>query len=193
MYSNYSIIYILQFQFHEKEFQLRTRDTHLAQCSSLQGPLHQHIATTYGLNRDSLLDSLHFFHTAEALILDIMHDILEGVLPLAIKYLLKHMVDLKLVTVSEINSRIDKFDFGVIESGNKPRGTITSAQLNGDHIKQSGESQQHKQCMRTICKLMDAPLSDLNPDTLDLTHHDPPPTVLVPKHGTIIHAAACHH
>ena len=32
--------------FHEKTFQPQTRATHQAHCSSLGGPLHDHIATT---------------------------------------------------------------------------------------------------------------------------------------------------
>ena len=44
----------------------------------------------YGVNRRALLTSLQFFDVASgALIPDIMHDILEGALPLVVKHMLK--------------------------------------------------------------------------------------------------------
>ena len=135
--SLYLHIYI---QFHERDFQLWTRDTHQTHCSSLGGPLHNHIATTYGLNRESSPNKLAHFHTTEGLIPDVMHDILEGVLPLAIKYILKHLLALTSLTVVELNRRIERFDYGVIEASNRPRGNLTTSQLNGgDSLKQSGE------------------------------------------------------
>ena len=138
MYVNkYLFTYI---QFHERDFQLRTRTTHQSHCSSLGGPLHDHIATTYGLHRDSSLNKLAYFHTTEGLIPDIMHDILEGVLPLAIKYILKHLLASTSLTLVELNGRIERFDYGVIEAYNRPRGNLTTSQLNGgDSLKQSGE------------------------------------------------------
>ena len=127
-------------QFHERDFQLRTRATHQTHCSSLGGPLHDHIATTYGLNRESSLNKLAHFHTTEGLIPDVMHDVLEGVLPLAIKYIPKHLLALTSFTVAELNKRIEIFDYGVIEASNRPRGNLTTSQLNGgDSLKQSGE------------------------------------------------------
>ena len=99
-----------------------------------------HIATTYGLNRESSLNKLAHFHTTEGLIPDVMHDVLEGVLPLAIKYILKHLLALTSFTVVELNRRIEIFDYGVIEASNRPRRNLTTSQLNGgDSLKQSGE------------------------------------------------------
>ena len=135
--NRFVLIYI---HFHERDFQLRTRATHQTHCSSLGGPLHDHIATTYGLNRESSLNKLAHFHTTEGLIPDVMHDIFEGVLPLAIKYILKHLLALTSLTVVEMNRRIETFDYGVIEASNRPRGNLTTSQLNGgDSLKQSGE------------------------------------------------------
>jgi len=48
-----------------------------------------HYSTTYGINYCSVLESLSFFSVAEgAMVPDIMHDILEGVLPLELKLLI---------------------------------------------------------------------------------------------------------
>ena len=50
----------------------------------------QHYSTTFGVNRRALLDTLRFFDvTTGALIPDIMHDILEGALPLELKRMFK--------------------------------------------------------------------------------------------------------
>ena len=39
-----------------------------------------------------------------------------------------------------MNRRIETFDYGVIEASNRPRGNLTTSQLNGgDSLKQSGE------------------------------------------------------
>lgn len=69
------------FMYHQRHFQLRTRATHESHCSSLGGPLHEHIATTYGLWRDAVMNELQYFHVTEGLAPDVMHDLLEGVLP----------------------------------------------------------------------------------------------------------------
>ena len=55
----------------------------------------QHYSLVYGVNHRALLQSLtHFSLTSGALIPDIMHDILEGMLPLEVKCLLKVLMKL---------------------------------------------------------------------------------------------------
>ena len=120
------------------------------------------MATTYGLNRDSILNSLQFFHITEGLLPDVMHDILEGVLPLAIKHVLKHLVEEKVVSIRNLNTRIDRFDFGCVEAANKPHGTLTRAQLNSnDPLKLSGTyGTFHKKLNDVGRSSVDRPLTD---------------------------------
>ena len=59
----------------------RTQETHASQCVSLGGPLHDHFATTFGLHRDSILNTSQYFHVTEGLVPDVMDDVLEGCLP----------------------------------------------------------------------------------------------------------------
>ena len=125
-------------QYHQRHFQPRTRETHESHCSSLEGPLHEHIATTYGLWRDAVLNELEYFHITDGLVPDVMHDLLEGVLLLCAKHLLKHLADTGIVHITELNRRIECFTFGPLEVSNRPRGNITSAQLNSGELKQSG-------------------------------------------------------
>ena len=47
-------------QFTSEAFQARTRETHANQCAELGGPLHDHFATTYGLHRDSIVNTSRF-------------------------------------------------------------------------------------------------------------------------------------
>ena len=76
---------------------------HADHCADLNGPLHSHIATTYGVTNDAILNSCSYFHILDGLVPDIMHDILEGTLPLTTKLLLNHLiVDEQLFTLSHL-------------------------------------------------------------------------------------------
>lgn len=44
-------------QFTLDAFEPRTRSTHSMHCASLNGPLSEHFSTTYGVNRDSIVNS----------------------------------------------------------------------------------------------------------------------------------------
>ena len=82
-------------QYVESEFHLRSSDEHLRQCQLLEGNGltsydRQHLSSTFGINRRAEIDKLRYFDvTSGALIPDIMHDILEGALPLELKLMLK--------------------------------------------------------------------------------------------------------
>lgn len=92
----------------------------------------------HGVVRDSILNSLQYFHTTEGLVPDIMHDILEGVLPLCVKHLLSHLIEMSMINVTELNRRIDSYQFGAIEGSNRPRGNITTTHLFSGDLRQSG-------------------------------------------------------
>lgn len=77
---------------------MRTREIHASHCSSLDGPLHDHIATTFGVTGNSSLNTSRFFHVVDGIVPDIMHDILEGTLQLHIKWLLhSHILEEKII------------------------------------------------------------------------------------------------
>ena len=67
---------------------MRSVQEHQRQCSKLDHQdLYQHYS---GINQRSELDECDYFQVASgALVSDIMHDILEGALPLEIKLMLK--------------------------------------------------------------------------------------------------------
>ena len=108
-------------QFCESDLVLRSRDTHTSHCAHLEGPLHDHFATTYGVSCKSVLNESRFFHVVDGLIPDIMHDVLEGSLQLHIKWLLKHcIIHMKYFSINILNERICSFNFGAAEGSNRP-------------------------------------------------------------------------
>ena len=79
----------------EKYLVLRTQVSYSHHCDLIETApeLAEHYSTVYGINYRSPLDSLSNFEVAEgAMIPDIMHDILEGVLPLEMKNMLKVLI-----------------------------------------------------------------------------------------------------
>ena len=51
---------------------------------------------------------------------DIMHDVLEGVIPYEMKLLLTHYVTCKYFSIDSLNDRLNRFDFGYSELSDKP-------------------------------------------------------------------------
>lgn len=67
----------------EKVELLRTKESHAKQCAEIQTPRGKNevLSTEYGVNRDSVLNSLESYHVVEGLPPDAMHDLLEGCVP----------------------------------------------------------------------------------------------------------------
>lgn len=93
-------------------------------------------STTTGVCYDSCLNEIPLFNVADwQLPQDIMHVILEGILPLELKMLLNHLTAVqKLFTIGELNDRIESFQFGYSES--KP-SRIEPSHLDGN-LRQNG-------------------------------------------------------
>ena len=64
---------------------------------------------------------------------DIMHDVLEGVLPMCVKHLLSNLIERSVISFTELNRRIDAYEFGAIEGANRPRGNITTTKRKYHH------------------------------------------------------------
>lgn len=94
-------------------------------------------ATVYGVKARSELNSSKYFHVVDGLPSDIMHDILEGVLPLHFKVMLKVFLDKKMFTLDELNRRIQGFPFGPNDSRNKP-SLIKNLSASDCTVRQSG-------------------------------------------------------
>ena len=62
-----------------------------------------------------------------------MHDILEGVLPYGIKQLLKHLIETKVWTLSDINNSISSFSYSHSDATNKPNIIESKTLRSNDH------------------------------------------------------------
>ncbi len=102
-------------------FDLRTTENHSEHCSQVsEGPLADHYSVTYGVCRKSILTSVKGFSVIGGLPHDVMHDVLEGVLPYEVKLLLKYLISRKYLTLEQFNDRIHNFEYGHSEVGSKP-------------------------------------------------------------------------
>ena len=132
--------FLCDLQFRSEDFIERSRDTHKNHVALLDSPgLHQHIATTYGLHRDSILNLSKYFHVTEGLIPDIMHDCLEGALQYEVKELLKNLFRRHLLTLVELNDIIVNFPYAPCDTKNKPSVISSTTMTSSDNLlKQTG-------------------------------------------------------
>ena len=126
---------------------MRTKDSYDAQCTRIMN--NDHYKKTYGLNCRSLLNNSRYYHVIGGLPGDAMHDILEGVLQYIVKELLKvFILENKFFRLDDLNDRLQKFDFGYHNDGNKP-APIQSKKLSS----QDNSLKQHGMCTTLILKV----------------------------------------
>jgi len=104
----------MQTCFCEDEFNLRNLIEHLAYLEEMsqQSALSQHFGITYGINRASILLEFPHFDICEQMPEDIMHVLLERVIPRTMKLILHNFITVrKLLTLKELNSRIAGFNY----------------------------------------------------------------------------------
>lgn len=78
------------------------------------------IDSNFGVVRECELNNLYYFNFLDSPTVDIMHDLLEGVVPYEIKLVIQKLISMGSFTLEEINNRIMCHDFGFLESRNKP-------------------------------------------------------------------------
>lgn len=128
-------------QFSEAQFQKRTRETHARHVADLRGPLCEHIATTYGIVEQSILNDCCYFHVVDGLVPDVMHDLLEGTAQLSLRCLLRYIIsDQKYLSLNTLNERILSFKYGHADIKNKPSEISKTSLLSSDTLRQSGLS-----------------------------------------------------
>lgn len=89
-------------------------------CSLLDEPLCAEDSTTYGVNfsRPCMIDN---FYVVNQLSQDIMHVLLEGIIPYELTLMLKYFViDEKYFTCTLLNDPIDLYAYSNQEATNKP-------------------------------------------------------------------------
>ena len=134
------IEYLLNLQFMESDFALRTPANYDYHCSLLEGPLAAADSVTYGVNYESVLNKLEYFHVCNnQLPQDIMHILLEGVIPYNLKAMLISYVYVKgYISIQTINQRILSFNFSWSESKSKPCPLSANMLRDEGRINQTG-------------------------------------------------------
>jgi len=128
-------------QFHASQLRHRTLINHKRHCGLLESGMSDHFSKVYGVTRLSILDQVPHFDLCRCMPHDMMHVILEGVLPRHCKRLLIHCVNHECYfTLSLLNEQISNYPYGYSESVNAPR-PIDSQCLTAvsDKLGQSGE------------------------------------------------------
>lgn len=124
--TQYFVQFFSLFKLASEKFEPRTRQTHKA--------------TTFGIHRNSIFNTSRYFHVAEGLLPDVMHDVLEGSLPLEVKEMLKVFITTKVINLSNIQTAMTTFPYSGNDLKNKPILLAAKTLANNDHsLKQTGK------------------------------------------------------
>ena len=113
----------MQNGFSEDDFEPRSLKKHLYQCDVIHNCPHalkDHYKTAYGINRKSILTEFPHFDMIQQTPPDVMHILLEGVIPLTLQALTKHYINIKQTSLAAINNNIKNFCYGYMEANDKP-------------------------------------------------------------------------
>lgn len=119
------------------EFTIRTVDGYNRQAKLVSDDPES--AKLYGVKGNSVLNKSKYFHVVGGLPSDIMHDILEGVLPLHVKAMLnKFVFQDKFFTLEQLNKQLAGYPYGQSDSANRP-SPIKNLNITDRHMNQSGK------------------------------------------------------
>ena len=112
------------------------------------------MASAYWVKRTSILNQSRYFHVVDGLDLDVMHDQLEGVLPLEVKLLFKKYIkEEEYFTLATLNERTATFDYGPPDISNKP-SAIKPQALSSDSTSMSQSRMLSVRHNFIACKLL---------------------------------------
>ena len=136
---------VTQRQVVEDEMLLRTETT-------INADIEVQNVTTTGLQRSSSLNNLSYFHVAENRAPDVMHDFLEGIIPIELKLVVNELITNDTFTLDELNGRIRSFSYGFTNQGNKP------SQIPNSHLTRpfgsSGQTAAQMHCLALYFPLL---------------------------------------
>lgn len=101
------------------------------------------LSVNSGINFNSILNSLQYFNVCSgALLPDIFHDMLEGVLPFELKLLLKYLIyEEQFFSLDDLNCAIESIELGELESLDRPSPiSYQTLREDGHSLKQQGFS-----------------------------------------------------
>lgn len=108
----------------------------------------QHV---FGIKFRSILNDLQFFKLCDSISVDIMHDILEGIIPYELNLFIDELLKLKLISLPHLNERLHLYDFGSINRSNKPSPIV----LNKNSVSIKQRASQAWCLMRYILLIID--------------------------------------
>ncbi|XP_037557723.1 uncharacterized protein LOC119434712, partial [Dermacentor silvarum] len=94
-------------KWNEEEFIIRTKKMHAQHIHLLK--TDSSLSNVYGISGESCLSSLQSFDVTKGLPPDVMHDLFEGVIPFAMKHILRHIMSCRVLTLDELNDRLVSF------------------------------------------------------------------------------------
>lgn len=109
---------------------LRTKTVHAYHLQCVEDD--PHCRSVYGVTGPCAFNKLSYFDTTNAFPPDVMHDFLEGVIPLVLKSVVKALHEDKTVTIQEVNDSIRTFSFGQNDCTSKPALISEKVALDGN-------------------------------------------------------------
>ena len=115
-------------------------------------------STRYGVKRKSLLTQLQYFNICSgALIPDVMHDVLEGVLQYEAKLVLSHITSgCHYISLSRVNHLLECIELGYMEVCNRPSAVVLN--MDDKHLKQNGMGGLYNTVVSRVWRLLHCPL-----------------------------------
>ncbi|XP_071855580.1 uncharacterized protein [Apostichopus japonicus] len=130
----------------ENEDLLRTQE-------NIEDDIQRRNVSETGLNRSSTLNDLSYFHVAYNASPDIMHDFLEGIVPIELKLILHEFIIMQnYFTLNDLNARIQAFSYGFTEQSNKPSPILASHLVKPFGASGQNASQMH--CLAVYIPIM---------------------------------------
>ncbi|XP_058887311.1 uncharacterized protein LOC131738084 [Acipenser ruthenus] len=106
-------------KYSEDDLIIRASDAHRSHLHSRE--VNAEVASiAYGVVAECTFEQLPYFDTTTSFPPDVMHDILEGVIPLLLRQLLLTLHSRQIVSVQNINTELDLFSFGQNDKKGKP-------------------------------------------------------------------------
>jgi hypothetical protein len=117
-------------RFSEKNVTIRTSDMHRYHLNAVHDDKAN--SNIYGVQRECALSELPNFDVLSSFPPDAMHDILEGVIPLTVRYVLKQLIHDNIISLADINESLASIK--LTYSANKPCTIAESVMKSKGHL-----------------------------------------------------------
>ena len=110
----------VQEKFYENQFIRRNRESYDLHVNAVLANNSQPNVNDAGIKKACCLNNLKWFHCTEQNIVDCMHDLLEGIVPLEISLVLQKLIENDILTLSDVNECISNYNFSNSDKNSKP-------------------------------------------------------------------------